>query len=290
MGATLSEYRIGDCLDLLGEVPDGSVEVVITSPPYNIGIPYGKYVDDLPEADYLAWLLDIFRELYRVTAEEGHFFLQMGGSSKDPSKPFDGLMQAINAGWRLQNQILWVKSISIGEETRGHFKPVNSPRYLNNLYEFIFHLTKDGKRPIDRLSLGVPYMDKTNIERLQGEKKDRRCRGNIWFTPYETVASAKLHPAAFPIEIPRNCIKLSGMKGLVLDPFAGSGTTLLAAEELGNPSLGFDLDESYQEVFQKRVIAVKESSNECPTSSRIYRPSLWGTVGHPPSGSKPDSD
>lgn len=269
------DYRIGDCLELMNQMDEETVEVVVTSPPYNIGIPYGKYEDKKDGEDYLDWLGDICRAIYRVTKPDSHFFLQFGGTSKDPLKPFEALTRALEAGWVMQNQILWVKSISIGEETRGHFKPVNSPRYLNNLYEFIFHLTKDGAQIIDRLSLGVPYMDKTNIERLSGTKKDLRCRGNIWFSPYETVASAKLHPAAFPIEIPRNCIRLSGKKGLVLDPFAGSGTTLIAAEELGNPSIGFDLDESYQEVFRNRVIGKKEDAYEHSTRIGYHRPSLW---------------
>ena len=254
----MGNYLVGDCLELLTAMEEKSVEVTVTSPPYNIGIQYGKYKDVKPEEEYLDWLDKIFLQLWRVTKDEGHFFLQVGGNSKDPDKPNRILKRALSRGWTLQNQIIWVKSIAIGEVTQGHFKPVNSKRYLNNLYEFVYHLTKDGDRDLDRLSLGVPYMDKTNIDRLEGVKRDLRCRGNLWFLPYKTVASAKAHPAAFPVEIPKWCIELSGMKGLVLDPFAGSGTTLVAADALGNPSVGMDIDENYKGIYEIGVKAVKE--------------------------------
>lgn len=249
----MGDYRVGDCLELLKEVGDGSVEVEICSPPYNQDIKYSEYKDNLTEEEYLIWMGKVFEELYRVLDKDGHFFLQLGGTCKDPLKPFRVLERAQRLGFHLQNQIIWVKSIAMGDRTHGHFKPVNSKRYLNHLYEYIFHLTKDGAQELDRLALGVPYMDKTNIDRLGGVKRDLRCRGNLWFLPYETVAQAKDHPAAFPLEIPLWCLELSGKKGLVLDPFCGSGTTLMAADQLGNESIGMDLDQSYKEIYEKRV-------------------------------------
>ena len=244
-------YIVGDCLDFMKSNPAQTMEVTITSPPYNINIPYGTYKDTLPGEDYLNWMEEVFLQVRRVTTFDGHFFLQAGGTSEYPDKPFKLLQRAQKAGWTLQNQILWVKSIALNDDdSRGHFKPVNSKRYLNNLYEFIFHLTPDGNRPIDRLAIGVPYKDKSNIKRYSGTKGDKRCRGNVWYLPYETVASAKSHPAAFPIDLPLNCIKLSGKTGTVFDPFAGSGTTLHAASILGQDAIGLDLDPGYLEVYE----------------------------------------
>ena len=82
--------------------------------------------------------------------------------------------------------------------SRGHFKPINSPRFLNDCHEYIFHFTPRGRTIIDRLALGVPYADKSNIARWSHTRgRDRRCRGNTWFIPYETIhASRERSPAS----------------------------------------------------------------------------------------------
>ena len=121
----------------------------------------------------------------------------------------------------LQNTIHWIKAITIDDEngatiSRGHFKPVNSRRFLNDCHEYIFHLTPAGRTPIDRLALGVPYADKSNIARWRHTRgRDRRCRGNTWFIPYKTISRRdkhRPHPATFPVELAENCIRLHGMK------------------------------------------------------------------------------
>ena len=89
--------------------------------------------------------------------------------------------------------------------SRGHFKPISSQRFLNDCHEYIFHFTKSGRVEIDRLALGVPYQDKSNIARWSHTSgRDRRCRGNTWFIPYETIQSRQKerpHPATFPVEL-----------------------------------------------------------------------------------------
>src|SRR5438034_288947 len=135
-----------------------------------------------------------------------------------------------------QNTIHWIKSISIEEKndeivSRGHFKPINSRRFLNDCHEYLFHLTREGKTPLDRLALGVPYQDKTNIARWSHTRgRDRRCRGNTWFIPYETIQrreKERPHPATFPVELAEWCIKLHGVSRVhtMLDPFLGIRNT-----------------------------------------------------------------
>ena len=96
-------------------------------------------------------------------------------------------------------------------KTFGHFKPINSPRFLNDCHEYVFHFTKSGRVELNRLALGVPYQDKSNIARwrhTQGD--DLRCRGNTWFVPYETIQrreKERPHPATFPVQLAEWCIK-----------------------------------------------------------------------------------
>lgn len=250
--------RQGDCLELLATVEAGSIDVVVTSPPYNIGIPYNSYADRRPRADYLDWLARIGRELGRVMAPNGSFFLNVGGTGSDPWITMD-VAGAFRDTFVLQNHIAWVKSVSVGEDTIGHFKPISSKRYLNNNHEAVFHFTKTGAVEVDRLAVGVPYKDKTNIARWQHAKADKRCAGNTWFIPYETVRSKAQkfdHPAGYPVGLPDRCIRLHGVAdAIVLDPFLGAGTTLVAAERLGCEGFGFELDPIYAKAAVARLRA-----------------------------------
>lgn len=240
---------VGDCVEVLAGLPEQSVDVVVTSPPYNIGLNYRSYDDSGDRGAYLAWLADIGRLLHRVLKDDGSFFLNIAGTCSDPWIAPDAT-NAMRDIFRLQNAIVWVKSLSIGDDTFGHFKPVNSSRYLNHTHEHVFHFTKDGKTALDRLAVGVPFKDKSNIARW-GHAKDRRCAGDVWFIPYETIRSKSQrdhHPSPFPVALPERCIKLHGKTdAVVLDPFLGVGATLLAAQRLGTRGIGIEIDTTYAE-------------------------------------------
>jgi site-specific DNA-methyltransferase (adenine-specific) len=205
-------------------------------------------------------------KIKRVMKNDGHFFLQAGGTPTDPLIPHRVMDSALRAGWKLQNEIVWVKSIAIGDTSYGHFRPIESEIFLNNTHEFIFHLTKTGTLPINRLAIGVPFVYESNITRWDSNVENCRCRGNTWHIPYETVQSKKdkhYHPAIFPTALPEMCIKLSGIpKGsLVVDPFVGTGSTLIACERLGMQGLGFDIDEAYVEAANARLLELISTSN-----------------------------
>jgi len=167
----------------------------------------------------------------------------------------------------LQNTIHWIKSISIEEKngqivSRGHFKPISSRRFLNDCHEYVFHFTKSGRVEIDRLALGVPYQDKSNIARWSHTSgRDRRCRGNTWFIPYETIQSRQKerpHPATFPVGLAEWCIKLHGVSRVqtMLDPFLGIGNSAVAARNYGvKEFIGFEVDETYLAEAQRRIRA-----------------------------------
>jgi site-specific DNA-methyltransferase (adenine-specific) len=246
-----------DCIAGLDSLEKGSIAAIITSPPYNIGKKYQGSDDN--KDDYLIWMRSVFVACKRALADDGHFFLQVGGIPKRPLIPWEVLNEALAAGFPLQNQIVWVKSIAIEKKTYGHFKPINSKRFLNHLYEFIFHLTDNGAAPIDRLAVGVPFVDGSNIQRFR-HKENLRCQGNVWFIPYDTIQSNKErynHPTVFPVALPEMCIKLAGIPqgSLVVDPFVGTGTTLVACKRLQMNGIGFDISPEYCKMAEDRLMA-----------------------------------
>lgn len=255
----IGRHRIvlGDCLTELGRLPSGSIDVCVTSPPYNIGVAYQSHDDRMPKDAYLEWMARFAVEVCRVLKPDGSMFLNVGSTNTDPWIAIE-VAQRFAPKFSLQNNIIWAKSISVGADTVGHFKPITSKRFLNNNFESIFHFTKSGCAEIDRLTIGVPFKDKSNIARW-GHKQDRRCGGNVWFLPYKTVRSKAQkfdHPAGFPVELPLRCIQMHGKENAaVLDPFLGAGTTLVAAERLKATGLGFEIDQSYAETAAMRLQA-----------------------------------
>ena len=106
----------------------------------------------------------------------------------------------------------------------GHYKPINSERFVNDCHEFIFHFTPQGATSLDRLALGVPYQDQSNIGRWRAAADGVRCRGNTWFIPYETIQRRdrdRPHPATFPSRLPEQCLRLHGLSriALAMDPY-----------------------------------------------------------------------
>ena len=238
----------GDCCEVMRGLPKESFGAAVTSPPYNLGIRYHKYKDVKPVDAYLKWTRDWASELRRVLAPNGSFFLNIAGSHTTPWLPHEVAL-CLRDLFVLQNTFHWVKAISLSDTvSAGHFKPVNSERYVTSFHEFVFHFTKTGKVPLDRLSLGVSYVDQTNIKRWKHTGgKNKRCRGNVWFVPYPTVQAFKdrPHPAIFPVGLAENCIQISGAKS-VIDPFVGIGNSAIAARKLGVADfVGIDIDETY---------------------------------------------
>lgn len=260
----------GDCIAGMREhLSDGSVSVVVTSPPYNLGVDYKGYDDTSPREQYLDWMDEWAREIKRVLSDEGSLFFNVGSKPTDPLVPFQ-LLEVMRRHFTLQNVIHWVKSIAIlksevgdypgitQDVVVGHYKPINSKRFLNDCHEYIFHLTKRGDVRLDRLAIGVPYQDKTNVTRWANGADGLHCRGNTWFIPYETIqsrAKERPHPATFPVELPTRCIKLHGVDrtGLVMDPFLGIGASAVACARLGIPFVGFEIVPDYYDESCKRL-------------------------------------
>ena len=207
-------------------------------------------------------------QVKRVLKDDGSFFLNIGNTNANPWIS-DDVASVARKQFCLQNKIDWIKNISInksdvgannskvnGDFSAGHFKPVNSARFLAVCNEDIFHFTKYGDVNMDKEAIGVSYQDKSNIGRYGSE--DVRDRGNVWFIPYDTIQnrSERPHPSAFPSKLPAMCIKLHGRltsNTIVLDPFAGSGSTAIACLNMGVSFIGFELNIQYIEESIKRL-------------------------------------
>lgn len=264
------EIHEGDCIAGMREkLAAGSVDVVVTSPPYNLGIAYNSHDDTAPRSEYLDWCGEWGAEVKRVLARDGSFFLNVGSKPTDPLVPFQ-VLEVMCRHFVLQNVIHWVKSIAImredvgnypGLETdlvAGHYKPINSGRFLNDCHEYLFHFTHRGDVKLDRLAVGVPYRDKSNITRWKSAGSDLHCRGNTWFLPYPTIMRRERdrpHPATFPEALPERCIRLHGREktSLVLDPFMGLGSTGAACARLGIDCIGFEIDPEYRRLALERL-------------------------------------
>lgn len=215
-----------DCLIGMQKLPDQSVDIIVTSPPYNLGISYGSYDDSKESDEYLTWLESVFVEAKRVLTDDGHLWVNMGYSNVNVWQGMD-VAQMLRKHFVLQNNFTWVKSITIDDITKGHFKPINSERFANATWEHLFHFTKTGNVKCDRLSIGVAYADPSNISDRESRKRGKlvkklgyknkkdfaanstqehrdwleaeiskrdtslkpsvRCRGNRWFVPYDTI-------------------------------------------------------------------------------------------------------
>jgi site-specific DNA-methyltransferase (adenine-specific) len=248
----------------MSRLTDGSVDLVVTSPPYNLGIKYGRYSDKQDRSSYLGWCGKWAAQVGRILRPNGSFFLNIGSAPSNPMLPHE-LVLRFREIFVLQNTIHWIKSITVTDrggalDSPGHFKPISSKRFLNDCHEYVFHFSLTGKVELERLALGVPYQDKSNIARWSHTKgSDLRCRGNTWFVPYETIQrrdKERPHPATFPVQLAEWCIRLHGIKLVhtMLDPFLGIGNSAVAAKQCDvQRFIGFEIDETYLAEARRRV-------------------------------------
>ena len=248
----------------MSELEDESIDVIITSPPYNRGKAYTSdndeiHDDQMEEGEYLSFLTKIWKECYRVAKKSAVFFLNIGDSASDQGKSEKVAISAANASWTRIQDIVWVKSF-LG---KGHYTPSGGSRRLNNLWEHVYLFVKNkNEYKIDPKAIGIPYTDKSNIGRYSDT--DLRDPGNVWLIPYIKTTGATIkkgHEAPFPIGLPYRCIKMVPNVETVLDPFGGTCSTLAACLKLDVRGYAY---EKYPrvEVIKSRILEGKEY-HEC---------------------------
>jgi len=229
----------------MNQLPDNSVHLIITSPPYNVK---KDYDDDLSLRDYLNLLKEVFEETWRILVPGGRAAINIANIGRKPYIPLHAYVIDImhKIGFHMRGEIIWNKDASAGVSTAwGSFASASNP-CLRDVHEYILIFSKITNR----------------LEK--GEKKNTIEKSNfvewsksIW--NFSAVSAKKVgHPAPFPIELPRRLIELYSYENdVILDPFIGSGTTALAAIELNRHYVGYDISQEYVDLARKRINEVK---------------------------------
>jgi len=227
-----------DCLEWMRSHPSNSIDTIIFSPPYNkkglregvktceniwkgSNINYATYDDNMPEADYQQWQIDIVNECHRIIKPTGSIFYQhkIRNWARKGSHPMSWLSKTRA---QFYQEIVWHRKSTTAMDAR----------YLFNTTERIYWFCKD-----------KPQVYKQQVA--------EQYRSDVWAIPPERQRG---HPAPFPEQLVESCLLLTTQPGdIVYDPFAGSGTTLAVAERLGRNSVGTEIDSAYVEIATARL-------------------------------------
>jgi site-specific DNA-methyltransferase (adenine-specific) len=236
------------------ELPDNSIHLMITSPPYNASKVYDK---DLTLEEYLALLRRVFRETKRVLVPGGRACVNIANLGRKPYIPIHAhlIKVMLDLGYFMRGEIIWDKASSAGASTAwGSWLSASNP-VLRDVHEYILIFSKD------TFARGGSGREST-ISRSDFLELTK----SVWSFP--SVSAKQIgHPAPFPEELPRRLIELYSFKGeLVLDPFCGSGTTCIAAKRTGRRYIGYELNPEYAGLSERRL-------------QEIFDPSTAGSEG-----------
>ncbi len=235
----------GDAREVLGSLPEESVHLAITSPPYNVRIPYRGYSDDLPPEDYLAWLKEVWRALFRVLVPGGRFVLNVAPTSIKDFRPIhhDLSRDLRDLGYIMRTEIIWYKQ-TMGRRTAwGSWRSPSNPHIVPS-WEYVLVFSKGQWRlPGDPAAVDITA------------REFERFSDGFWSIPPERRRHG--HPAPFPEELIERLVKFYSYRGnVVLDMFGGTGTVAAVARRLGRHYLHIDSSEEYCRAAAERVASV----------------------------------
>jgi modification methylase len=235
-------------------VPDGSVGLAFTSPPYNNGKDYDQ---DMSLEEYLALIGRVAREVHRVLVPGGRYVINIANLGRKPYIPLHAHFYRLHmeAGFVPMGEVIWQKARGANNSCAwGSWRSARSPR-LRDIHEYLLVLAKER---VSRRERGTS--DMTGQEFMEATL-------SIWEIPPESARKVG-HPAPFPVALAARVIKLfSYVDDVVLDPFAGSGTTCVAAAQLGRHYVGMDVSPEYCELARKRVSGEVQAMKTAPTNS-----------------------
>lgn len=223
------------------ELPDNSVHLMVTSPPYNVS---KDYDENLSLNEYLALLERVLTETKRVLVDGGRVCVNIANVGRKPYIPLTMYVNQImlDLGFLMRGEIIWDKSASSGVSMAwGSYKSASNP-VLRDTHEYILVFSKG------------------DFKREKKGKKDSICKENfiqwsksIWH--FNAVSARKIgHPAPFPVELPKRLIEFYSFENdIILDPFMGSGTSAVAALQLGRKFVGYEINADYVSLANKRL-------------------------------------
>ena len=241
--AELKLYN-GDCLEVMKQIPDSSIDLIVTSPPYNKGywsanrnpnngfhtksrrIDYGTFNDTMKPEDYISWQKKVLNECVRVLKPAGSIFY----NHTDILKEHNTIHPLYVYDYPVKQVIVWNRK-NTPKLDKSYFFPVT---------EYIF------------------WIKKTKSARVKFDRKKAKFNSNVWEMSADV---GNKFPAPFPLDLPKNCLLACTDEGdTALDMFMGSGTTGVACKELGRNFIGIELDKGYYEMAEQRIAAWNKRS------------------------------
>lgn len=228
--------------EAMTELPDNSVHLMVTSPPYNVG---KEYDEDFTLQEYRDFLTKVFKETYRVLVPGGRACINVANLGRKPYIPIHSfiIQDMHNIGFLMRGEILWDKGSSASPSTAwGTWLKANNP-VLRDIHEYILVFSKD------TFTLKNPYKRGSTISKNEFLEFTK----SVWTFPAER-ANKIGHAAPFPVELPYRLTQLYTFEGqVVLDPFVGSGTTCIAALKTRRNYVAYDTDKKYCELAENRI-------------------------------------
>jgi DNA modification methylase len=239
--ADVLDHILCSSSEAMTELPDCSVHLMVTSPPYNAQKEYDR---DLSLEAYLDMLDRVWQETFRVLVPSGRACINVANLGRKPYIPLHSYIieQMTAIGFLMRGEVIWDKAASASPSTAwGSWQSASNP-VLRDVHEYILIFSKDG------------------FQRPKGKREDTIQKEDflawtksVW--QFQAVQAKKIgHPAPFPVELPHRCIQLFTYKGdVVLDPFAGSGATCLAAKQDERHFVGYEIDPEYCRLAESRL-------------------------------------
>lgn len=242
----ISEQKINQIFckssEQMDELPDNSVHLMVTSPPYNVG---KEYDEDLHLEEYFELLHRVFEETYRVLVPGGRVAINIANIGRKPYIPLNSNITQImqDIGYVMRGEIIWQKGASAGGSCAwGSWQSASNP-VLRDTHEYIMVFSKNTMKRAN------PTKKENTITRDEFLEYTK----SVW--EFNTESAKKVnHPAPFPVELPRRLIQLYTFESdVVLDPFIGAGSTAIAALLSNRKYVGYDISEEYCATAKKRI-------------------------------------
>jgi len=236
----------GDCLELMREIPDSTIHLVVTSPPYNLGIRYDNHDDNLAYEKYLEWMKEVWLETKRILVSGGRFALNIAPTSIKNFRPIhhDFSNQLREIGMTMRTEIIWYKQTMKRRTAWGSWKSPSNPHIVPS-WEYVLVFCKDSWT----LESQSREVDITSDE-------FKRFSDGFWYIPPESQRRG--HPTPFPEELIYRLMKFYTYKGnVVLDMFGGTGTVAVVAQQTGRHFIHIDVSKRYCQIAEQRLEIAK---------------------------------